>query len=195
MDARKEVRQLRRSDPRQDTGLAFEDRDFAAQLARRGGDLQPDITGADQANAPAGHQRAFQRFGVVERTQHMMRHVARPGNRARPGFRAGGQDQMVIDDTFAARQDDRVADQVYRFAVRLQACRNRLIRIEVFTAQVQVVERRLALQPGLGQRRPLIGQVGFGPDQGDLTRIAVLPEKSRGCAAGMAGPDDNDSAH
>ena len=71
VEAVEEAGQFLARDARQDARLALDDGHFCALLARRGGDLQPDIAGADDCQPLARPDRVAQRLGIPDVAQHM----------------------------------------------------------------------------------------------------------------------------
>ena len=53
----------------------------------------------------------------------------------------------------------------------------------------------MPVQDFLGQRRTLIGRLGFGADEGDGSTPAFPPERLRGLGPGVACADDDYALH
>ena len=68
-----------------------------------------------------------------------------------------------------------------------------VLLVEGSRAERQQVVRHL-LQEGLGQRRPLVGDVAFGGDEGERPVIALGAQARGDLRAAMPAADDDDSA-
>ena len=84
-----------------------------------------------------------------------------------------------------ARMDQRDAGR--------QAQGDVVLAIEVQGSQRQTVGVRLALQPGLGQRRALIGRDRLIAQQRDRSGPAILAKQRRGRTAGVPCANDDDA--
>ena len=93
--------------------------------------------------------------------------------------RAGGEHEPLRS---AVDEGDAIADQ---FDV--------LVAIELVGPEHQAVGTPLALEIGLGQRRPLIGQMRLVVDQADTFAKAMLAQGDGNLETGVAGADDQDS--
>ncbi len=136
-------------------------------------------------------QRGLQHLGVhgVAQGHDAIELGAR--RRQRPSPRAGGQDQLVVVDHPAVVQADHLGEAVDLHRLLVQAQVDLVFGIEALGLQHQRVGVGLPLQPGLGQRRALIGGDDLFPDQSDGPRKAVLAQERRHRAARMAGPNDH----
>ncbi|RPK66146.1 hypothetical protein EES43_06515 [Streptomyces sp. ADI96-02] len=102
-------------------------------------------------------------------------------------FGAGRQDQDVVGDG-AVRRVQPVRTGVQGGDVQPEAQRD-VQRLEV---DVEGGVLGLAQQDRLGQRRPVVGLVGFGADQGDGAGEAAFAQRDGGLHAGHARSDDHD---
>ena len=71
---------------------------------------------------------------------------------------------------------------------------DRLGAIEIGLAEQKAFPLHLAQQQALGQRRPLVGRMGLGPDQPDGAGMAAGAQGRRHLEAGLPGADDHDPA-
>src|SRR4051812_1393278 len=65
--------------------------------------------------------------------------------------------------------------------------------VEAGRAQRQALGGRLALEPALRERRPLIGRDRLLADQGDGALPAILPQEGGGRTARVTSPRDDDA--
>src|SRR5208283_4910849 len=67
-----------------------------------------------------------------------------------------------------------------------------LVAVKFVRPERQAVRAALALQVGLRQRRPLIGQMRLIVDQADAVAVAELPQRYSELKARVPGADDQD---
>jgi hypothetical protein len=166
----------------------LDDGDLAARGAGRGGELRADPSGADDHDGVLLTEDRPQPCGVVEGAQQMdAAHTLRARELDR--FGAGGDDQDVVRD--GARrgvQFVRRGPHAGHVAAQLQ------LDVERLEVDVEGGVLGLAEQHRLGQRRPVVGLVGFGSDQGDRAGEALFPQGHGGLHTGHARTDDDDAA-
>ena len=169
----------------------LEDGDLGARVARRGGDLETDPAAADDHDARAVARTVAQAVGVVEGAQGERRVGARDGEAARA--RPGGEQQLVVAERVPSASVDLVrarVDRDDRGMPRAQV--DVVLGVPVVGMHERLVEFGLALQVVLGQRRPLVGQVGLGAEERDAAGEALVAQRLDGLGAGQAGSDDDE---
>lgn len=138
----------------------LDDGDGAARLARGGGELGADPARADDHDGVAAGQDGTEPFGVVEGPQQMDTGDALgAGQGDRLG--AGGDDQGVVADG-PGLGVDLVVGGAQAGDVEAEA----EFDAEGLEVDVEGGVLGLAEQDGLGERGPVVGLVGFGPDEG-----------------------------
>ena len=186
-----EGRQRLAGHPRQHAGLALDHHHLGAEGAAGGGRLQPDIAAADHRQPLAGADGGLQRLGVGGGAQLQHAGQAGAGDGQLAGPRAGGQDQDVIGNGLAVGQGDDLLAAIDRDGDRVQAQVHAVLGVEFQGLERQAVGVGLALEPGLGQGRALVGRDGLLADQDDGAGEAVLTQERRRRAAGVSGPHDH----
>ncbi len=167
----------------------FDDIDLEALGPRGGGEFEPDETGADHDDVLARRDTLPQRFALVEDAQ--ITHVRKigVGDVEQAIARAGRQHQMAIVEQRAGREH-----QFARGAIdRDRAIGDQLdvlVAVEFVRPEHQAVGAAVALQIGLGQRRPLIRQMRLVVDQADALAKTMLPQRGRELKTRMSGADD-----
>ena len=169
----------------------LEHHDVGARLAGGGGDLEADPTGADDDQPLALPEGGPDPVGVGMGAQGQRRVRARDGQRAR--LRAGGQDQGAVRQPGAVGQLDLVRSAVDRGHHGAAAQVDVVLGVPRLGVHDRLVELVLAGQVALGQRRPLVGQLVLGGEQGDRSVVALLAERLGGLGPGQAPADDHDA--
>ena len=152
---------------------------LGAERAGRGRRLQADIAAADHRQPLAGPERGLQRLGVGRRAQRRARRRrSAPGMGSGRAAAAGGEDQGVVGEALAVRERapswpprSIAADRDVQASARC-----RLRRRSSPACSISAVGVGLALQPGLGERRALIGGdrlVADEPVSGPRSRTAA----------------------
>ena len=164
--------------------------DFGAQLGGRRGQFQAHVAAANDDQAQAGLQRIANRVGVRERAQvvqvagRIAIGQAVGHQRARAPTRANGE--LGVRQRAAIGQADGLRRRVDAADVHAQVQRDVGVLVGGRCAQVQRLAVGLAMQVGLGQRRPVIGQLVFFTQQANGARPPGLPGSQRQLGACVA---------
>ena len=188
-----EVGQGAAGDAGQTAGLALDDDGLGAQGAGRGGGLQPHIAAADHGQPRAGFQHRLQGFRIREGAQGEDAGQVGSGNLQTPGPRAGGQDQDVPGKARSIVERDCSGRAVDGGDGGFGAQVDIVLGVPGGGAQFDRLDVRLALQPGLGEGRALVGDRRLVADQDDGPLMAVLAQERRRRPARMARADDDDA--
>jgi cytochrome c oxidase cbb3-type subunit 3 len=162
-----------------------------AQGPGRGRSLQADIAAANHGQPLARAQTGLERLGVGRRPQGQDPGQIGAGQGQRPGPGPGRQDQNVIGQAPAIRQPHGPRRPVKTGNRRVQMQMAAIVPVPLGRLEGEAVGIRLALQPGLAERRALIGDQRFVADQVDGAGMTILPQEGRHGAARMAGPDNH----
>jgi hypothetical protein len=174
--------------PAQDHRFEHHDRAGAAELGERGGDLGTDVRAPDQHHPLARGIRA-DRVGVAERAQVVdalelgARYVQPPHVRA-------GRDQGFAEaDLLAVGELGRARGRVklHRRAPRQNL--DLLLGVPLRGLEQRVLARLGSAQVLLRARRPVVGQIGFAPDEQDLTVRPRLTQPARAIGGGETSAD------
>jgi hypothetical protein len=146
-----------------------------------------DEAGAHDEQVGAGLQSLAQAVGVVDGPQHEAA-AAWPLDRQGPRADAAGDHQALEGGLRAVRQGHRPAGQVCGDGGRAQSpvdVRDRLLAPEGELIDVDALRQSL-----LGQRRPVVWQVGFVAHHGDGPRVPGPAQGLGGPQAAQPGTDD-----
>jgi hypothetical protein len=158
----------------------FDDRDVKTTCAGRRRDLRADEAGSDDDGPGAVVERAADRVCVVHPAQDV--HTSQmAGARQFPRRRTGRDHQCVVMDVRPARAHDTGAEVEPRRRGVQQHLHAVVVGEFLTTAEGNGPGRAVRREELLGQRRPVVGQVGFGADQGD-------PAVKTGLARALDGP-------
>lgn len=172
--------------PAERTGGGLDDGDRASRGAGGGGELRADPARPDDDHVVLPVQDGPQPGGVVEGAQQMDAGHALGAGQGH-GLRAGREDQGVVGDRPVGGVQHMVGG-TQGGDVQAEA-QSDVQRLEV---DVEGGVLGLAQQDGLGQRRAVVGLVGFGADQGDGPGEARLAQGHGALHARHARPDDHD---
>ncbi len=191
MQGLEEVRKLLAGHPRQHPGRQLDDGRLCAKRPGRGGGFQADIAPTDDQEPFARLHHRLQPIGVGEVAKLVQ--VVRPGaGKAQLAVhRSRRENQLVVSRLAPAVQPHQPLGSVDRLRPRPEAQGDGLLAIEAVRLQLQVIEVGLALEIGLGERRPLIRRGRLLADKGDRAGMAPLPEQGRGRPAGVASAHDH----
>ena len=173
----------------------FDDCDLASARCGAGRDLKADEFAADDDQAPAAandvREAARIRRGtkIQDITETDFRH------RELPRFRPSRQQEAPVAEPAAILKKNLLLLGIDRHRARsgaqLYLVQGQKRRLE----QAAVRENLDAGQDFLGQRRTLIGRLGFGADQGDSSTPAFSPQRLRGPGPRVAGADNDYALH
>jgi len=182
-------RDLRGHCARHDAACELDDIDLKTLDPRGGGEFKPDETGADDNDVFAGRDAPAQILAVIEDAQVTYIGQIGVGNIDEAIARAGREHQMAIVEQRAGREL-----QLAQLPVdRESAIRNQLdvlVGKEFARAEHQAVRAAGSLEVGLGQRRPLVGQMRLVIDQADRFGKAVLAQRGRDLKPSVTGACD-----
>jgi hypothetical protein len=180
-------------DAGQDPAFALDDQGVRAQRAGGSGRLQADIAAADHGQALVGAQGVLEQLGVGGRAQGQHAGQVGAGDRQLTGAGAGGQDEEVVGNGLARGQGHRLFRAIDPFGHAFEAQGDVIVGVPLGRLQRERLGVGLALQPGLGQRRALIGQQRLVADQDDTALVTVLAQERGGRTACVARADDDDA--
>jgi hypothetical protein len=157
---------------------------------RRG--LEPDIAAADHRDALHVGQLGNHPVDISASADGVDAGeiTARAGKTA--GLAAGRPDQLAIADRLAVCGGDIVADRIDTGHAPARKHRHLALFPEAGVADQQPLERLLAGEILLGERRALIRKLGLVAEQTDRTGELVLAQRDRRLRTGMARADDQD---
>ena len=192
MEGAKRLRGLGRDRPRHDASGCLDHRDRQAPAGADRGEFEPDEARAHHHDPAGALDGGAQGVGVVEGAE--LAHAREFGARHRQGpvAGAGGEDEMVVRETFAIREAHLPLLAVDPRHAGLGAVADRVVGKEALLPQEEAAGIGLASEVGLRQRRALIGQHRLLADQGEASGKARLPQRGRGLEAGLARTDDDD---
>lgn len=171
---------------RQRAGGGLDDGDGAARGAGGGGELRADPARPDDDHVVLPVQDGPQPGGVVEGAQEVDAGHALGAGQGH-GLRAGREDQDVVGHRPVGGVQHMVGG-AQGGDVQAEAQGD----VECLEVDVEGGVLGLAQQDGLGQRRAVVGLVGFGADQGDGSGEARLAQGHGALHARHARSDDHD---
>ncbi len=142
------------------------------QLARRRGDLQPDVATAHDDEPPARRHLRSNPVDVVQGSQIVDSGEVRPGHRQLPGRAAGRQQEAVVRNGRAIVEPDAVVRAGQLDDAPPSAYLHPVVPIEVGGTNEQPLPLQRAGEILLGQRRPLVGHPGLFAHDDQLPREA-----------------------
>ena len=162
----------------------------AAGRSRCRGRLGTDETAPDHHHRAAAGEAFPQREAVRQRPQQVHARGRLP--RGRPRRRTSRDHQVVIGQRLAVRQLHQPGLRVQRQSRRPQAKLDPGVRRGLRGEQARALRGPGAGQHLLGQRRPVVGQFGLLPHQGDTALVALGAQRPGGANAsdGRAHYDD-----
>ena len=192
MFGHEEVRQRGRDGAGHHPVHRFEHRHLQSALGADGGDLKPDIARADDGDARTRQERRLQRVHIGDgfEIENPRQIGARTAQLAHP--RAGGQQQLVVGQLAAIGQLHGLARTVDRLGRGVQQQIDARFAIIGIGFQEQARPLQLAQQIGLGERRALIGRIGFLAHQGDGAGMAFGAQRLDGLDGGLTGANNDD---
>ena len=107
--------------------------------------------------------------------------------------RTGGEHELVVAEDVAVGQLDLMAFcvELHRGHAAVQC--HVVVGVPLLVVDDRLLERGLALQVVLRQRRTLVGQVGLVGDEIEPARIALITQRLDGLGGGQATTDDDDA--
>ena len=192
MLARIEVGQHRRHGAGHQPVHRLEHRHVQPALGADRRHFQPDIAAANNGDALAGLEHGLQPVHVRDGLEIMHTGQIGAGTAQLAHPRAGRQQQLFIGQLASVIQFHHALGTVDRLGAGVQ---------DQFAAGLGVISVGLekqagplegAQQIGLGQRRALIGRIGFVAHHGDGTGEAFLAQRFHGLDASLSGADDDD---
>ena len=187
----KEGGHRRRHDPVHHALQRFDHDDCAAELAQARGDLEADVAAADDHRLRAGQDGGLDpiRIGKRAQIQRPAQIDARHAQPPRPS--AGAERERVVAEPGAVCTDHRPLLTQDASHARAEAQIDIVLLVVGLGPEPGPLERHLAAQVPLGQRRPLIRQVRFLAEQGNLAGEAQLAQAHGDLRAGLPGADDD----
>lgn len=170
-----------------------DDGDVEAALPGRGCDLRADPAGADDDDRAAAIETCAERVGVLDTAQveHAVERFAE--DREATGLGAGGQQQPVVAQPLAVVERNLADRCVQAHGRATEAQLDVMLDVVTFVVDVDLLPPDLAAQVVLGQRRPLVRALMFGPDQHEAPLEALSPQRLGGLGACEAGANDHES--
>ena len=170
----------------------FEQGDLRARRAGRGGGLQPDPARADDHHPGARLERGFEVVAVVEAAQVVDAAEVGSGHRQSARGGAGGQEQLVVAQPVPVGGDEPVGVPVDRGDRGVDPQVDPVVGVPLGRVHEDRVAVGAALQVGLGQRWPLVGPVGLGAEQDDVSVESFGAQRLGGFGACQARADDGE---
>ena len=186
-----EARQRLARDARQYAIERLQQHHLLARLGKHRRRFQPDVAATDHHRAFDRGQLGHHAVGIGARADGMDAGEIVPRARQSPRAAAGGPDQFAIADRVARAGRYRLRRRVDADDPRAQPRLDRAFAPEGGGADQQPLERLLARQIFLGERRALVGQIGLVPDHQHRARELQLPQHHRRLRAAMARPHDH----
>ena len=187
-----EARQRLAGDAREHAWQRFEHGDLLAELGEHRRRLQPDIAAADHrdaADAGQFHDHPVD-IGAGAHRMHAGEVVARAGQPPRTA--AGRPDQLAIADRRAIVGGDGLRRGIDGDDAAAEPHRHLPLVPEAGRADQDALERLVAGQIVLGQRRTFVGRFGLVADHRDAAGEFGGAQRDRRLRATMAGTDDDD---
>ena len=170
----------------------FHHRDLGAQHAGRGGDFEADPAAADDDQLRPLAEILPDRLAVVDAAQIVDPVELRPldGEPADPA--AGGDQQLAVRDAAAIRQRDRPGRTVDRGRRHAGPELDPQLVERALGPEIAGIRRLLPQQDLFRQGRALVGRVGLLADHDDAALEALVAQRPRRPATGLAGADHDD---
>src|SRR5450631_147536 len=168
--------------------------DRAAQVTGGGGGFETDVAAADDDSARAWLEARLNHQHVRHAAQIVHSGQVGPGTRQLAGPGAETQEQAVVDDFLAARQNDTAGGRIQAGGSDTQLEFDMVLVVKRLMSKRQTVCRQLTGQELLGQRRPLIRQVRLVAHQYEATLETFAPQGVDGLRTGVATAYDEDRA-
>ena len=171
-------------------GLRLDEHHVDPERAQAGGDLAADEPGAD-------HHRPAHRAGVLAQGDRLIPGPQHPDpveirQRRNPfGHQAGRDHHLVVGQFAAVGQDDGPRGGVQCPRCAAQSDGDGVLGVELRRLERDVLERPLGVQHVLGQRRPVVGQVGLVADEGHRPGELGLAQLLGQPGGGQSAADDH----
>ena len=186
-----EVGQFFAGNAGQDTGQGFEQRYLDTQLGQHRRRLKPDVAAADHHRGLCpGIERGHQPVGIGTGADCEYSGKIGPGAAQLAGIAAGCPDQLAIADGRTIPQRQAVRGRIDCGHFLAQGHGHALVFPELGRADADPLEGLFPGEIFLGQRWPLIGNLGLAPDHQDRAFEPVLPQRHRCLRAAMTGSHD-----
>jgi hypothetical protein len=186
------MRQVRPRDPSEDPIERLDEHHLLAELAQHGGRFEADIATTDHRHALDGRELREHPIDVRPAADDMNSRqlaslAAKPARLA-----ARGPDQPIVSEACACFRREDLRARIDRDDPSAGYQLHLAVRPEAGGSDQKPVERLLAGEILLRERRAFVGKLGFGADQSDRAGEAELAELDRGLRPAMAGAHDRD---
>ena len=187
------VGRRRRRHAREDARRRLDQRHGEALLAQHRRGLEADVAAADDQRPHAGADPRAESvcIGEVAHEQHA-RQIAPGLGRQAPRAGARGEGEKVVGKGASVGEADAPRRTVDRGGGRPGQELDAFALVEARRPQEQPLARRLALEVGLGERRPLVGRHRLAADESQRPAMPECAELRHERGAGLARTDDDD---
>jgi hypothetical protein len=168
----------------------LEHHDVDARLARGSGDLQPDPSAADHDHGGRRRDRLAQRLAVLDAAERAGEHGAGNVEHARAG--TGGEDRLVVGQRLTVGQLDAVLGRVEPLDSPAGEQPHIVLVVPDRRLDDRVVERGLAHEEVLRQRRTLVRRMLLVADDRDRALMTSVAQGDHGLGRGQSGADEDD---
>ena len=191
VEGREGAGDLRSQDAEQGQVQGFQDGDVGTRAAGRRGYLQADPSAADDHQSTPDMQPGPDQVGVLDGAQVGDGRAAVVGHRQVARSRPGDQQQLVVALGGAAG-GHRAGGRVDGGDPGTQSKVDVVRVVPLGRLNEGGLEAVVAHQVSLGERRPLVGQVGFGAVEHEVSVEAALPQLLHGLAGSQAPAGDHE---